>query len=124
MVSDPRSGTTRRIALVLGLSALLTALFFMDLALGSVRIPLFDILRILAGGQASRASWTKIVMLFRLPKAITACLAGAALWGRVRRYRSEKTRRLLAGLAPEEQETLLALLERALEAAEQDPQRG
>jgi DNA-binding MarR family transcriptional regulator len=50
--------------------------------------------------------------------------AGAALWERVRRYRREKTRRLLAGLAPEEQQTLLALLERALEAAEQDPQRG
>jgi DNA-binding MarR family transcriptional regulator len=43
---------------------------------------------------------------------------GAALWQRVQRYRSEKTRRLLAGLMPEEQQTLLALLERALDAAE------
>jgi DNA-binding MarR family transcriptional regulator len=50
--------------------------------------------------------------------------AGTALWERVRRYRGEKTRRLLAGLTAQEQQTLLALLERALDAAEQDPQRG
>lgn len=43
---------------------------------------------------------------------------GTALWQRVQRYRGEKTRRLLAGLMPEEQQTLLALLERALDAAE------
>jgi DNA-binding MarR family transcriptional regulator len=50
--------------------------------------------------------------------------AGTALWERVQRYRSEKTRLLLSGLTPEEQETLLALLERALEAAERDSQPG
>ena len=46
---------------------------------------------------------------------------GTALWERVQRYRGEKTRRLLAGLTREEQQTLLALLERALDAAEKDP---
>jgi len=46
--------------------------------------------------------------------------AGTALWERVQRYRGEKTRRLLAGLKPEEQQTLLALLERALDAAEKE----
>lgn len=50
--------------------------------------------------------------------------AGTALWARVQRYRGEKTRRLLGGLAPEEQQTLLALLERALDGAEKDLQQG
>ncbi len=45
-------------------------------------------------------------------------VAGAALWERVRRYRSEKVRRLLAGLTVEEQQTLLMLLERAVGTAE------
>lgn len=44
---------------------------------------------------------------------------GTALCERVRRYRQEKTQRLLAGLTPEEQTTLLLLLERALETAEE-----
>ena len=43
---------------------------------------------------------------------------GTALWERVQRYRQEKAQRLLAGLTPEEQTTLLLLLERALETAE------
>lgn len=43
---------------------------------------------------------------------------GTALWERVQRCRQEKAARLLAGLTPEEQQTLLALLERALVAAE------
>lgn len=41
-----------------------------------------------------------------------------ALTERVAYYRHEKARRLLASLAPEEQRQLLALLERALSAAE------
>ncbi|MGC9396977.1 MAG: MarR family winged helix-turn-helix transcriptional regulator [Anaerolineae bacterium] len=44
---------------------------------------------------------------------------GTALCERVQRYRQEKTQRLLAGLTPEEQTTLLMLLERALETAEE-----
>ena len=51
----------------------------MDISFGSVKIPLKDILKVLLGGEPERASWANIVLLFRLPKAITACLAGAAL---------------------------------------------
>ena len=43
---------------------------------------------------------------------------GNTLWHRVQHYRNEKTRRLLGGLTPEEQQTLLSLLERALDTAE------
>ncbi len=61
------------------LVALLIALFLSSVALGSVRIPLRDVLAILLGGEPATASWSTIVIKFRLPKAITAMLAGAAL---------------------------------------------
>lgn len=51
----------------------------LSLALGSVRIPLDQVLSILVGGEPARATWAKIVYDFRLPKALTATLAGAAL---------------------------------------------
>jgi iron complex transport system permease protein len=73
----PRLGL-RPLALVLLLVALLFA-FALSLAIGSVNIPLREIGTILLGGEPARATWTNIVMLFRLPKAITAALAGAAL---------------------------------------------
>jgi iron complex transport system permease protein len=53
--------------------------FLLVVAMGSVSIPLEDILRVIMGGEASKASWTTIILHFRLPKAITAVLAGAAL---------------------------------------------
>ena len=68
----------RRIALLL-LLAVLIAMFLLSLVIGSVRIPLTDILTILAGNEPARATWTTIVRDFRLPKALTALLAGAAL---------------------------------------------
>lgn len=57
----------------------LAGMFVLDLSTGSVSIPLKDILKILSGGQPERVSWTNILWLFRLPKAITAVLAGAGL---------------------------------------------
>lgn len=44
-----------------------------------MRIPLSEIATILTGGEASKPSWNYIVLAFRLPKALTAILAGAAL---------------------------------------------
>ena len=61
------------------LTALLVVVFMATLAVGSVTIPLEDIVSVLAGGEASKASWTTIVLQFRLPKAVTAVLVGAAL---------------------------------------------
>ncbi len=63
------------LALVLGV---ITA-FLLDLGLGSVKIPLQEVITILLGGEPSKASWTNIILKFRLPKAISATLAGAAL---------------------------------------------
>jgi iron complex transport system permease protein len=47
--------------------------------LGSVRVPAGQVARILLGLDPSKASWKTIVLIFRLPRALTACLAGAAL---------------------------------------------
>ncbi len=69
----------RRSFLLLTLSFLLLCLFSLSLALGSVHIPLKDILLILVGGEPERATWPTIILKFRLPKALTATLAGAAL---------------------------------------------
>ena len=68
-----------RSALLLALIGLLAAVFLLALAVGSVNIPLNDIAAILSGGEATKASWATIVLKFRLPRAVTAVLAGAAL---------------------------------------------
>jgi iron complex transport system permease protein len=62
--------------------ALITALIFaflLDLALGSVHIPINQVVTILLGGEPEKTTWTNIILKFRLPKAITAILAGSAL---------------------------------------------
>jgi iron complex transport system permease protein len=61
------------------LAVVLIGVFLLSLAVGSVTIPLSDLITILTGGEPTKASWTHIVLAFRLPKALTAVLAGAAL---------------------------------------------
>lgn len=53
--------------------------FLLNLAFGSVHIPIQEVITILLGGEAEKATWTTIILKFRLPKALTATLAGAAL---------------------------------------------
>ncbi|MDZ8261174.1 iron ABC transporter permease [Nostoc sp. ChiQUE01b] len=53
--------------------------FLLDLALGSVDIPLNEVIKILLGQEPEKVTWTHIILKFRLPKALTATLAGAAL---------------------------------------------
>jgi iron complex transport system permease protein len=62
-----------------GLTLGLIAIFVISLMLGSVNIPLDEIVRVLLGGEASREAWQNIILKFRLPKALTAVFAGAAL---------------------------------------------
>lgn len=57
---------------------LCVGLFFADLAIGSVRISLSDVLSVFLGKVGSSVN-TEILLSFRLPKAITAVLAGASL---------------------------------------------
>ena len=61
------------------LGLLVAILFALNLVMGSVRIPVADVVGILMGHEAERASWQFIVMESRLPQAITAVLCGAAL---------------------------------------------
>jgi len=68
-----------RLITLLGLAAALLGVFLLSLAVGSVHIPIGEVLRILVGEQPERATWTSIVLNFRLPRALTATLAGAAL---------------------------------------------
>ena len=51
----------------------------LNLSLGSVNIPLKDIVKILVGKGGSNAIWTEIVWDFRVTKALTCILAGSAL---------------------------------------------
>jgi iron complex transport system permease protein len=86
-IEDDAWGRESRPRLRLGLNPLLLALLFaalagtflLVLAAGSVNIPLEQVIGVLLGGEAERASWTNIVLKVRLPKALTAMLAGAAL---------------------------------------------
>lgn len=54
-------------------------LFLLNLVLGSVDIPLADIVHILMGGEPENPAWQKIVINIRIPRAVTAILAGSAL---------------------------------------------
>ena len=69
---------TRRSLLFLLLAVVLAVLFWADLALGSVHIPLGEVVSTLAG-RGGDAVHEEILLNLRLPKAITAVLTGAAL---------------------------------------------
>ncbi|MDR1667050.1 MAG: iron ABC transporter permease [Bacteroidales bacterium] len=58
---------------------LLAVCFLTVLFTGNLSIPLREIFRILLTGESSTAEWVTIVREFRLPKALTAVLAGCAL---------------------------------------------
>ncbi len=55
------------------------AVALLTLILGSVNIPLAEVVRILLGHETAHASWRTIVLEMRLPRVMTALLAGAAL---------------------------------------------
>ena len=61
------------------LVALLLLAFALELSLGAVLIPLKSVVHILLGAQNVPEGWRLIVTVFRLPRAVTAMLAGAAL---------------------------------------------
>lgn len=57
----------------------LVAVFLLSISLGSVAIPIEEVIKVLLGREASNTAWATIVWEFRLPKALTAVFAGAAL---------------------------------------------
>lgn len=58
---------------------LLLLLFFLDIALGPVRIPLRSVCRIILSLPGQDSSWQYIVNQIRIPKAFTAVIAGCGL---------------------------------------------
>jgi iron complex transport system permease protein len=73
------TGTLKSTRIYILLSILLLGLFLLNIMLGPVKIPLKDVIRILFSGEASREEWINIVINFRVPKALTAVMAGVAL---------------------------------------------
>ena len=63
------------LALMLGIVVLLVV----NLLLGSVKIPVTDVCRILLGDAAESEIWRNIIFSSRLPQALTAIVAGAGL---------------------------------------------
>jgi iron complex transport system permease protein len=63
----------------LSLAIIIVMLFMANLLVGSVSIPASDVLRILMGEEAGKASWRFIIWQSRLPQALTALLCGASL---------------------------------------------
>ncbi|MFA3782892.1 iron chelate uptake ABC transporter family permease subunit [Melioribacteraceae bacterium 4301-Me] len=53
--------------------------FTLDVVLGPVKIPLGVVVKIILGSNELNSTWSTIITEFRLPKAITAVLAGSAL---------------------------------------------
>ena len=58
---------------------ILLVAFTLNISLGSVSIPFSEIISGLFGGETSKSSWQFIILDYRLPKAITAILAGGGL---------------------------------------------
>lgn len=53
--------------------------FLLNISFGSVAIPFKDVWLSLVGGETSKETWRFIVVDYRLPKALTAILAGSGL---------------------------------------------
>ena len=54
-------------------------LFLINISLGSVSIPLKEVVNSLSGGNTSKEAWEYIIINYRLPKAIAAILVGMGL---------------------------------------------
>ena len=61
------------------LTSILLITFLASISLGTVSIPLKDVIISLFGGEPIKSAWKFIVLEYRLPKAITAMLSGGGL---------------------------------------------
>lgn len=69
----------RFIIITIGLSLAVMLALVLNLSLGSSKIPFDEVITALSGQKTEREVWQTIILEFRLPRSITACLAGAAL---------------------------------------------
>lgn len=68
---------TAILMMILGTSIIV--FFILNLLLGSVSIPVCDIIEILLGQKSDNVIWTNIILKSRLPQSLTAAMAGAGL---------------------------------------------
>ena len=68
----------RSLPLILVLVVCILVLMIINLLIGSVRIPVAEVCRILMGDDSNEI-WTNIIFNSRLPQALTAIMAGAGL---------------------------------------------
>lgn len=61
------------------LLVLLLAFFILNISLGSVAIPIDEVIKAIFGGNAAKNTWNFIILDYRLPKALTAIMAGGGL---------------------------------------------
>jgi len=73
------SNSTKNSWIFLTLGLLLVIAFLANLWLGSVHIPISEILYGLTGQEASKESWQYIIIDYRLPKALAALMTGSGL---------------------------------------------
>ena len=55
------------------------AMWFLDISLGSVNIPLDEVWAALFSSEGAKETWKYIILDYRIPKAFTAALAGSGL---------------------------------------------
>jgi iron complex transport system permease protein len=75
----PRSQFRREGSVLVALVVMSIVVFLLSLALGSTHVPLRRVIAVLAGTATERDASAIVVEAIRVPRSITAMLAGAAL---------------------------------------------
>lgn len=74
-----RPHAAREVLVLLGLSGALIGAFLVSLALGSTQVPIVSVVDVLVRSAATDPSSTVVIENIRLPRSLTALLAGASL---------------------------------------------
>ena len=78
-IEKSRGNRTNLILTFTGLVVLLIILSLIDISTGSVTIGINNILKLIFNNEPGQSSFSKIIYDFRIPRLITALMAGAAL---------------------------------------------
>ena len=78
-MSAVRRKRSQSIRIMVGVGLLIPLLVLMNIAWGTVSIPMGKVFSILFSSDTSNVAWNNIVWMSRMPQSITAMLAGAAL---------------------------------------------
>jgi iron complex transport system permease protein len=79
LIERTRSDATREVLVLSGLAAGVVAVFLISLALGSTTVPVARVVEVLLRTSTERDGAAVVVEAIRLPRSLTALLAGAAL---------------------------------------------